>query len=102
MNNAPMARIEWVRPEESGRKQLPLGPTYSTVAKFDQQGDQWRDNAWSLVLHFIAPADTHFRQLARVRFLSETGPTHWLQVGSKFQLMEGTTVVAKGTVIWGK
>jgi hypothetical protein len=99
MTNQPVARIQWLRSGEGGRKQPPSGPTYTTVARFEQQGDQWINDAWSLVLDFMGVPDEHFCHLAKVRFLAEGGPSAWLQEGSRFELMEGPKVVARGLII---
>jgi hypothetical protein len=58
-----------------------------------------KSEAWSLVLDFVEPPDDRLCHLAKVRFLVEGGPSDWLAAGTSFQLMEGSRVVAKGTII---
>jgi len=98
MSNQAIARIQWISPAAGGRKQLPTGPRYTTVARFERQGDAWTKDAWSLVIKFIGPPDQALCHLAKVRFLVENGPGGWLEEGSKFELMEGPKVVARGVV----
>jgi hypothetical protein len=54
---------------------------------------------WSLVLDFMEPPDDSLCHLAEVRFLAEGGPSGWLEAGNKFELMEGSKVVARGLII---
>lgn len=99
MTNQPIARIQRLSAAEGGRKQPPSGPRYSTVARFGHQGDTWASEAWSLVLDFVGPPDDCHCHLAKVRFLVEGGPSDWLKAGNRFELMEGSKVVARGAII---
>lgn len=99
MSNQPVARIQWLNSAEGGRQQPPSGPTYTTVARFERQGDQWTNDAWSLVLDFMGSPDDRLCHQAKVRFLAESGPSGWLEKGSRFELMEGPRVVARGLII---
>ena len=99
MHPPVIALIEWISAAEGGRTQPPRGRTYSAVARFETQEERWTENAWSLVLEFFAPPDSRLPQVAKVRFLVECGPTDWFKVGAKFELLEGSKVVAKGTVL---
>ena len=98
MSNHPIAHIQWLRPSEGGRPQPPAGPIYTTVARFGGHENRWTENAWSLVVEFMAPPDENLRHLAKVRFLSDNGPADWLGEGATFELMEGPKTVARGTV----
>jgi superfamily II DNA or RNA helicase len=93
------AKIKWRSPEEGGRSAPPPGPRYSTVARFVQQGSNWRENAWSLVLQFVEDPDQQGSHTANVKYLSDDGPQDWLTSGSRFELWEGSKVVASGEVI---
>jgi len=94
------AQIRWLRADESGRRQPPPGPRYSTVARFEEQTEaQWMNEAWSLVLELQGRPDASGQQFATVRFLSDDGPTKWLQPSSKFDLYEGNRKVAEGIVL---
>jgi len=97
-----LAKIRWLRPDEGGRDVLPRSGKYSTVARFEvQTEEEWRQNAWSLVLSLEGSADQNRVQAALVRFLANEAdaPTQWLQPQSRFSLFEGHKKVAEGTVI---
>ena len=95
-----MLAIRWLRADEGGRLQPPPGPRYSTVARFEgQTEEQWKEEAWSLVVEFNGRPDESGQQVAAVRFLSEKGPTKWLRSSSRFDLYEGEKKVAEGTVL---
>ena len=93
------ARITWRPREEGGRLIPPPGPTYSTVARFIHQGGDWREHAWSLVLHYIEQPDAARSHRVAVSYLSPAGPSEWLKSGNRFELVEGNKVVANGEVI---
>jgi len=96
------ASIHWLKLAEGGRSSVPAGPRYSTVARFDTQTEEeWRNDAWSLVLELEGAVDAASNQTATVRFLSDedTTPTDWLQPGRRFGLFEGYRKVAEGTVL---
>jgi hypothetical protein len=91
------AQLRWLSVAEGGRMSLPSGPTFSTVAKFDRQGDDWLNEAWSLVATFVTlPQDG--RHEVDVRFPAPDAPREWLTPGSRFWLMEGARAVAEGVV----
>jgi len=94
------ARIRWLRADEGGRLQPPPGPRYSTVALFEEQTEeQWRHEAWSLVIDLHGQPDDSGYQFADIRFLAEDGPTKWLQPSCMFSLYEGEKKVADGIVL---
>jgi hypothetical protein len=64
------AEIRWLRVGEGGRLQPP-GPRYSTVARFEEQTEeQWKKEAWSLVVELHGWPDESGHQVAAIRFLS--------------------------------
>ena len=77
---------------------MPSGPTYSTVARFGESDAIWVQSAWSLVVNFLEPPNKELIHTVEVRFLTE-GPKQYLDLGSRFQLCEGHSVVAEGVVI---
>jgi hypothetical protein len=91
------AIVQWLRPEEGGRKAPPSGLTYVTVAGFGDAPPN-PDEAWSLVLEFQDQPDSELKQRVRVRFLSPEAPDELLFAGSDFQLYEGRQLVARGEV----
>ena len=92
------AKLQWLRPEQSGRRAPPSGPRYSTVARFEQQRATWREEAWSLVIEWIEPPDASLAHSVNVRFLVDDAPEHLLTTGNHFELMEGERIVATGVV----
>ena len=93
------ARICWLKPEEGGRMSPPLGPSYSTVARFRDAKIDWPAEAWSLVLDLPDPVDASLCTIANVRFLSPEGPVALLRPGGVFELFEGRQRVAIGTIL---
>ena len=93
------ARVHWVPEAEGGRHTMPRGPSYSTVAKFEELADRWPREAWSVVLAF--DEEPQERDLiARIRLLvPETAPPDLLRPGARFELFEGSRLVAVGEVL---
>lgn len=91
MINWKKARICWISASVGGRKQPPAGPRYSTVATFNSEHGQ---NAWSVVIEFDQQPDETSCVESRLVFLDPEAPSHLLQPGSQFQLVEGVRVVA--------
>jgi hypothetical protein len=98
MTNAATARIQWLSPTEGGPARLPE-VKFTSPARFEIQGDDWFRELWSLAVEFLGPPDESRSQLATVRFLVEEAPHEWLAVGSRFEILEGLRVVAKGTIV---
>lgn len=99
MNQAVKARLTWLTAGQGGRPAPPPGPRYSTVARFAAQGADWSKDAWSLVVDFTASPDADLSHSVQVKFLVPSGPDHLLATGSKFELMEGSRVVARGEIL---
>lgn len=76
----------------------PRGERFATPARFEQQGDDWAAEAWSLVVEAVGPVLTDSTQPVRVRFLIDDAPQEWLSSGSKFELYEGRLLLAEGVV----
>jgi hypothetical protein len=97
-----VAKIRWLRPDEGGRSAPPHAGHYSTVARFEGQTEEdWRREAWSLVLNLLGAPDENCTQKAIVHFLADeqSAPTEWLQPCRRFALFEGRRKVAEGTVL---
>lgn len=91
--------ISWTDAGDGGRRSAPLGPTYSTVARFEDD-ENWPREAWSVALRLIRRfGDRHV--LAEVSFLADDAqaPVRLLRRGSRFELLEGQRRVAKGIVV---
>jgi len=93
-----IARISWLSAEEGGRRHPPKGPSYSTVARFENDDGNWPNEAWSIVAEFEQPVDSS-SVIAEIRFLAPKGPSHLLDPGRKFELFEGRSLVARGEVL---
>ena len=95
------ARVCWTSAEAGGRKCPPPGPEYITVARFEDDKENWPKKAWSLVVEFTrsAKADKPDCVIADVRFLAPDGPCNLLHQGSVFELFEGRRMVARGEVL---
>lgn len=85
--------VTWIPPEQGGRSAPPSGPRYISVARFDEDGENWQKAAWSVVLEFERNQGLQ-RCLAEVRFLSQGGPIERLKSGRSFALFEGPKYVA--------
>jgi len=94
-----IARIRWLGPTDGGPDAPPPGPRYSTVARFAQLADRWPEKAWSVVLDIATPADADGVMVAAIRMLAADAPPELLTAGSRFELYEGTTCVARGEVL---
>jgi hypothetical protein len=100
MTDQVHAMIRWMPRERGGRTVPPTGPSYTTVARFEDDRDRWPDEAWSVVVEFIRPYGTGGDAVwAKVRFLADGAPAEWLVPGARFELCEGRRVVAKGVVL---
>ena len=85
---------------EGGRWPLPLGPRYSTAARFESLADLWPDEAWSLVLEFETLPNELGEHIAKIRLLvAEGAPSNLLDPGERFDLFEGSRCVAQGQVL---
>ncbi len=93
------AKVCWVKEEAGGRKSPPPGPRYITVARFEDDKDNWPNEAWSLVLEFGGVPSESLCVLADVSFLVPDAPAELLHQGSIFELFEGHQLVARGEVL---
>jgi hypothetical protein len=94
MSKDVKARIRWLLSHEGGRKTLPSGLRYSTIAYFENAAD-----AWSIIADFNEAPDQGTETIATICFLSMEAPTELLSPGNRFDLVEGERVVARGEVI---
>lgn len=100
MIHAMGARLQWLTASAGGRTSPPPGPTYSTVARFASLADKWPAEAWSIVLEIDRPADPCGVMTAGIRLLAgEAAPEGLLRPGARFDLFEGSRLVAHGEVI---
>ena len=78
--------------------QSPRGPRFALPARFDHQGDEWENDAWSVVIITEGKPDRKGEQIAVARFLVSDAPHDWLTVGKRFTLFEGKLALAEGVV----
>jgi hypothetical protein len=76
----------------------PRGQRFSLPARFDHQGEDWLDDAWSLVVEVEGVPDAEGCQIATVRFLVPDAPHDWLSEGKRFTLFEGRLALAEGQI----
>ncbi|WP_172805579.1 MULTISPECIES: hypothetical protein [Bradyrhizobium] len=88
--------LHWLVVDQSDP--LPRGPHFSMPARFDHQGEDWIDNAWSLVVDLDGIPDPDRNQIGTVRFLMPDAPNDWLREGKRFILMEGPLALAEGEI----
>lgn len=89
------ARVTWISKTAGGRSALPTGDRYVAVSRFPDDGPNWPDGAWSVVLEFTSPASEQGNpSVGSARFLSEEAPHEWLRPGRVFSLYEGLHQVA--------
>jgi len=92
-----IVQLRWRTAAEGGRQVPPSGPRYSTVASFDPPTPNWPEEAWSVV---VEPAPASGSSGFTLSFLAgDRAPQHVLQPGVRFELLEGTRVVANGEIV---
>jgi hypothetical protein len=96
MTYSAKIRLHWLvsgPPNGSSR-----GPRFSLPARFDHQGEDWTNDAWSLVVNVDGAPDSQGYQIGTAKFLAPNAPQDWLSSGKQFTLFEGRLPVAKGEV----
>ena len=102
MEKALMAKIQWLKAEQGGRKTLPSGDKYAPIIRITKptlKPKPWLDTngAWSLFVENKS-AVSDFETIAEVRYLSEKAPDN-LNKGVEFELYEGSKLVATGIIL---
>lgn len=92
------AVIQWISPEQGGRRAVPVGRRYSTVARFKGVQDLL-DEFWSVVVELEESPSSPMIQTVRLTFLSDDAPTDLLAKYTNFELLEGSRVVARGETL---
>ena len=89
------AKVNWLSANEGGRSALPDTRRYVTISRFPDDGSNWPDGAWSVVLDFeTPPSEQGSPSIGEVSFLMENAPQGRLGVGQRFDLYEGLRRVA--------
>jgi len=98
--NVPMratARLSWLKFAPDGS--APRPKRFTVPAKFDHQGDDWRNDSWSLVVEHIRELNAREVQEVQVYFLMNDAPADWLTSGKRFILYDGREPLAEGVVL---
>ena len=98
MTQQAKARLKWLVPISIGGS-MHRGRQFTVPVKFDHQGDDWVNNAWSLVVERDIRSDALSVQEVQVHFLMPTAPVEWLASGRKFTLHEGWVPIAEGEIL---
>lgn len=97
--------VTFLSPEEGGREQMPTGPTYATVARFEAlaagEHCQPLSEPWSLVIEFGDVCASERRAWGTARLLAPEAASLLAHSGRRFVLLEGARVVARGLVFVG-
>ncbi len=91
------ARLRWKVPLPPGGLS-PRGRRFVVPVRFEEQGDDWTKDAWSLAVEIKSPPERDGTQAAVVHFLMDEAPSEWLSLGRRFSLFEGSLWLADGTV----
>jgi hypothetical protein len=91
------AQLKWLKLAPDGS--APRPGKFSVPAKFDNQGDDWRSNSWSLVVEHDRNSDARTPQKVEVHFLVDSAPVDWLTRGRRFTLYDGAEPLAEGEVL---
>lgn len=86
MNSTVEVIVNW---EEEKMSNLPLGSTYTTLAKFDEDAATWPSEGWSIVLNFDLKNSSKRSFEATARFLAPNAPWERLRSGCVFEMYEG-------------
>ncbi len=89
------ARIKFLGPEEGGMKNLPESHLAAPV-KIEGVSN------WTLLVEFLAEPTAGEDVPALVDFLADEAPRELLKPNTRFQLLQGNSVVAEGVVTSGE
>jgi hypothetical protein len=99
MSSKARAVISWIPASRGGRKNIPSPVVgYSAPARFASDPDQ-KLGSWSLRILTGRKLKGNKVIDAKVGFLAEDAPENLLQPRERFELMEGSRVVAKGVIL---
>lgn len=95
--------VTWLATEHGGRTTRLAAQRYATIARFPEDGPEWPDGAWTVVIDFDGPPSEQGNpSFGTARFLMEDGPAQRLRPGRTFQLHEGLRQVATVRVLGDK
>ena len=102
MKKTVKAKVVWTSPEEGGRKLISPEFKYTIPSYFEDEAGKRPKGVWSLVVEPAEAPNESMETMARVWFLfgnEPLAPNHLLHPGSRFELRDGVTTVAKGEVL---
>src|SRR4051794_13006479 len=95
MSRKVKIKLRWLVNAPGG--QSPRGQQFARPARFQNQGEDWTSNAWSLVINTEGVPNAQSEQSATAKFLVADAPHDWLSVGKRFTLYENVPL-AEGVV----
>ena len=98
MSDMVQAVISWIARDRGGRQTLPVGPVYSSIARFEDD-EHWPHVAWSVAVELDRPLGDGRQWVANIRFLSPNAPAQLLSEGNRFELLEGRRRTGKGVIL---
>lgn len=96
MHRAKIA-LQWL--QQGSANHSPRGQRFVLPARFEHQGDDWMEDAWSLVVEVDGVPESDGKQYGIARFLMPTAPHDWLSEGKQFTIFEGKLALAHGSVV---
>jgi hypothetical protein len=96
MTHTAKIRLHWLVSRPS--KHSPRGQRFSLPARFDHQGEEWTNDAWSLVVEVEGVPDAEGNQVGTAWFLVPDAPQDWLSEAKRFTLFAGHLPVAEGEI----
>lgn len=78
----------------------PISGRYSTIAKFDQDLEDWPNIAWSVLLDLVEQSEKSGKAVrAKAQFIVPGAPWGRLVKDCRFELYEGNKIKATVTVL---
>jgi hypothetical protein len=91
------AVVTWLTLEQGGRRAIPPGPQYATLARIRNRPEEFDGSTWSLVLNKL-PNSPDNPWNVEIHWGMEDAPHHWLETDAEFELFEGNRLVARGVI----
>lgn len=88
-----LAHIKFLKPEAGGMDNLPSGHL-SAPMSLKEGGAEW-----TLLMEFLSPVEYNRPVASIVSFLSDEAPSDQLIIGQKFEVLQGSDVIAEGEII---
>jgi len=89
--------LQWL--QQGAANHSPRGQRFVLPARFEHQGEDWMEDAWSLLVEVDGVPESDGKQSGVARFLMSTAPHEWLSEGKQFTIFEGELALAHGSVV---